>query len=572
MVWFQCESCGDNLKKPKLQSHFQQCAARKLSCIDCGVVFDRQSVQGHTSCVTEEVRYGPRDAFRQALANPSAGSKENPAKGGENLELTIGLSTRPPWECTLCRVKCTSEETLQGHAQGKKHRAKARAAAKAQAEKEVPTEGVVGAASTGENKGGKSENGDEHDGAVTGTAAKGGVAEAEGKASMGGNSQADGKGSGEKKRRKGDVGADDLQHEVTAEVGKKRKKGKQQKEDIPGVMQEAEKETVAEAGDADGQARLKKETKKGKKRKGEEVMSLNEGVEEEAPEKVKESGLAEESNTHPAVVKDSSTVAKKKSKKEKKGAGSSDAASKPPENGSLEHVTADKETSSVQNGQNDKQNGKSEAKAKNGKAGKVLDEKQYWEELAEKGRKKKQADSPAVGDREGPETHGANEMQGEPSNGVDEPPRKESKKRRGEKIATDVDEGGKSARKKGKKEREVDGGVGTLSGGAIGASETTVKKIKRAANESAVASTVDAGDAAAAAIKPGKLRKMMQAALQEADKHTLSLKSLLQSVQSQATLAIEVSTKALQEQILVQATKNSKFQLTGKKVSLRTDT
>lgn len=30
MVWFQCESCGENLKKPKLQGHFRGCAARKV--------------------------------------------------------------------------------------------------------------------------------------------------------------------------------------------------------------------------------------------------------------------------------------------------------------------------------------------------------------------------------------------------------------------------------------------------------------------------------------------------------------------------------------------------------------
>lgn len=30
MVWFQCESCGENLKKPKLQNHFRGCAARKV--------------------------------------------------------------------------------------------------------------------------------------------------------------------------------------------------------------------------------------------------------------------------------------------------------------------------------------------------------------------------------------------------------------------------------------------------------------------------------------------------------------------------------------------------------------
>ena len=27
MVWFQCEDCGENLKKPKLASHFRCCSA-----------------------------------------------------------------------------------------------------------------------------------------------------------------------------------------------------------------------------------------------------------------------------------------------------------------------------------------------------------------------------------------------------------------------------------------------------------------------------------------------------------------------------------------------------------------
>lgn len=31
MVWFQCESCGENLKKPKLASHFRRCPARNVS-------------------------------------------------------------------------------------------------------------------------------------------------------------------------------------------------------------------------------------------------------------------------------------------------------------------------------------------------------------------------------------------------------------------------------------------------------------------------------------------------------------------------------------------------------------
>lgn len=30
MVWFQCEDCGDNLKKPKLPNHFRMCSASKV--------------------------------------------------------------------------------------------------------------------------------------------------------------------------------------------------------------------------------------------------------------------------------------------------------------------------------------------------------------------------------------------------------------------------------------------------------------------------------------------------------------------------------------------------------------
>ena len=30
MVWFQCEDCGENLKKPKLAGHFRSCYASKV--------------------------------------------------------------------------------------------------------------------------------------------------------------------------------------------------------------------------------------------------------------------------------------------------------------------------------------------------------------------------------------------------------------------------------------------------------------------------------------------------------------------------------------------------------------
>jgi hypothetical protein len=37
------------------------------------------------------------------------------------------LAKKAPWDCACCKVKCTSPETLAGHATGKKHRNKVKA-------------------------------------------------------------------------------------------------------------------------------------------------------------------------------------------------------------------------------------------------------------------------------------------------------------------------------------------------------------------------------------------------------------------------------------------------------------
>ncbi|TKY54453.1 UBP1-associated proteins 1C [Spatholobus suberectus] len=125
MVWFQCEDCGDNLKKPKLSSHFRTCSAHKLSCIDCGEIFGRDTVQDHTQCITEAEKYGPKGqgkTLNVATAKPNKESKQRP-----EVDINVGLSERPPWFCSLCNTKATSKQTLLLHADGKKHRAKARA-------------------------------------------------------------------------------------------------------------------------------------------------------------------------------------------------------------------------------------------------------------------------------------------------------------------------------------------------------------------------------------------------------------------------------------------------------------
>ncbi|XWS72221.1 hypothetical protein CRYUN_Cryun02cG0021300 [Craigia yunnanensis] len=125
MVWFQCEDCGENLKKPKLPNHFRICSASKLSCIDCGVIFGQQSVQGHTQCITEAEKYGPKGqgkAPNGSNAKPNKQTKEKP-----DIDINVGLSQRPPWFCSLCNTKASSQQTLLLHAEGKKHKSKARA-------------------------------------------------------------------------------------------------------------------------------------------------------------------------------------------------------------------------------------------------------------------------------------------------------------------------------------------------------------------------------------------------------------------------------------------------------------
>ncbi|KAI7725296.1 hypothetical protein M8C21_002687 [Ambrosia artemisiifolia] len=142
MVWFQCEDCGDNLKKPKLASHFRACSANKLSCIDCGQMFGQQSVQAHTQCITETAirqimnfaaaaalraseKYGPKGLAKTSNGTP--GKPNSSAKPKPEVDINVGLSERPPWFCSLCNTSATSKQTLLLHADGKKHRAKARA-------------------------------------------------------------------------------------------------------------------------------------------------------------------------------------------------------------------------------------------------------------------------------------------------------------------------------------------------------------------------------------------------------------------------------------------------------------
>ncbi|CAM8950170.1 unnamed protein product [Rhodiola kirilowii] len=138
MVWFQCEDCGENLKKPKLAAHFWKCSAFKassdviirLSLNDVAVMHRLRpdvwagNCSGHTQCITEAEKYGPKGQVK-----PSNGMTTNTKNTSQKpeVDINVGLSDRPPWYCSLCKTNATSRQALLLHADGKKHRGKARA-------------------------------------------------------------------------------------------------------------------------------------------------------------------------------------------------------------------------------------------------------------------------------------------------------------------------------------------------------------------------------------------------------------------------------------------------------------
>ena len=63
MVYFQCETCIATLKKKQVENHYlHECKnAKYFRCITCHQVFDRESIKGHTSCISEEEKYQKGD-------------------------------------------------------------------------------------------------------------------------------------------------------------------------------------------------------------------------------------------------------------------------------------------------------------------------------------------------------------------------------------------------------------------------------------------------------------------------------------------------------------------------------
>ena len=63
MIYFQCESCYETLKKKQVEPHYlHQCKnAHKFTCLTCQKHFDRETIKGHTSCISEDDKYKKGD-------------------------------------------------------------------------------------------------------------------------------------------------------------------------------------------------------------------------------------------------------------------------------------------------------------------------------------------------------------------------------------------------------------------------------------------------------------------------------------------------------------------------------
>lgn len=87
-------------------------------------------MQGHATCVTEVDKYAkgatkPGGYAAQGYYKDGSGATiavTQPVASTSEPADTAYLATRPPWTCTVCKVSCTSQDTLLGHAAGIKHR------------------------------------------------------------------------------------------------------------------------------------------------------------------------------------------------------------------------------------------------------------------------------------------------------------------------------------------------------------------------------------------------------------------------------------------------------------------
>jgi len=78
MVVFNCNACGEALKKNQVEKHYQQQCRRceVLSCVDCGKEFWGNDYEQHTKCISEEEKYSGKNFKLKPNANKGEQKQE----------------------------------------------------------------------------------------------------------------------------------------------------------------------------------------------------------------------------------------------------------------------------------------------------------------------------------------------------------------------------------------------------------------------------------------------------------------------------------------------------------------
>ncbi|CAP37281.2 Protein CBG20151 [Caenorhabditis briggsae] len=61
MVFFSCNNCGEACKKNQVERHLFQCRNTTFSCIDCQLIYTRDTYKDHVKCITENQKYGGKN-------------------------------------------------------------------------------------------------------------------------------------------------------------------------------------------------------------------------------------------------------------------------------------------------------------------------------------------------------------------------------------------------------------------------------------------------------------------------------------------------------------------------------
>jgi len=98
MVFFTCNHCGESLKKPAVEKHYQWKSCRGavpfLTCVDCLKDFRADEFKAHTKCISEEEKYSAKGFVAKPNKNKGAQKQESWTEILQNLINKPGIDSQ----------------------------------------------------------------------------------------------------------------------------------------------------------------------------------------------------------------------------------------------------------------------------------------------------------------------------------------------------------------------------------------------------------------------------------------------------------------------------------------------